>query len=196
VWRADGGVVSCADAAIGNRLCEALSVFPNPTAVDSDHRIANSFAAVGLHPKVLIDHSLLWRASAAFPSLSSAEEVDLVDKDATELGKTLPAEVEHVFVLRKGDSIACWASNIPVLQVGDHWIHSLEVETKAPYRRQGLARRVVGAALAHFKDENGTALWVCKSYNIPSLRLAESLGFVHHFSILHWRFEDEPAPRQ
>jgi GNAT superfamily N-acetyltransferase len=150
-----------------------------------------AFAALGSRPKVLIDHSLLWKGAGAPVEESSTDEVDLIDKESKELGMTLPQEVEHVFALWRGGAIACWASSIPVLQVGHHWINSIEVETKAPHRRQGLAKRVVGAMLSHFDAEHGTALWVCKSYNVPSLNLAESLGFIHHFSILHWRLPDE-----
>jgi len=187
VWSSMGGVVSCEDARLGSALVHVIQSSPDPLSPDIEKCSAELFADLGMDVSLMVDHSLLWRGP--FRPLAGApiEGIEFIARDSKAIGTELPAEVEHVLAIQKDSAVACWASNIPILNVGNHWIHSIEVVTMPLYRRQGLAKRVVSALLGHLASEDAAGLWVCKSFNIPSLNLALSLGFVYHFSVLHWR---------
>ncbi len=186
VWGPRGGVVSCEDARTGLALANVLQSSADPLSPDIERRSAELFADLGMDASLMVDHSLLWRGSCRPVAGTRAESVAFIARDSAAIGTELPAEVEHVLAIQRDSTVACWVSNIPILYAGDHSVHSVEVATMPAYRRQGLARCAVSAMLNHLASENATVLWVCKSLNVPSLNLALALGFVYHFSALHW----------
>jgi ribosomal protein S18 acetylase RimI-like enzyme len=186
VWGPRGGVVSCQDPDLARDLAAALRLSDWARPEDAVERIREVFSRRDVGGAWAVDHSLLWRSSLGpLPRVEAKVVRFLADKG--EVGTDLPEEVEHVLALFRGCAVVSWVSNIPVLRLRDHWIHSLRVETISSCRRQGLAKSVVAAMLDHLASENAAALWVCRATNVASWKLARSLGFLHHCCTLNWR---------
>ncbi|MEW6749784.1 MAG: GNAT family N-acetyltransferase [Candidatus Latescibacterota bacterium] len=64
-------------------------------------------------------------------------------------------------------------------------VADLGVETAPAYRRQGFARQVVGAVVAHVARRGGEALYSCHPDNLASLATARSVGFVPYANALY-----------
>jgi ribosomal protein S18 acetylase RimI-like enzyme len=61
------------------------------------------------------------------------------------------------------------------------------------YRGRGIARRLMEAAIAHIREQNGElALLSVRADNEPAYQLYLSLGFVHFDSITHLRLDGVP----
>lgn len=58
----------------------------------------------------------------------------------------------------------------------DDWLE-IGIETRAPYRGQGLARAAASAMIAKVLAAGLTPVWACRQENTGSLKLAQSLGF-------------------
>ena len=59
----------------------------------------------------------------------------------------------------------------------DDWLE-IGIETRAPFRGQGLARAVAVAMIGKCLASGLTPVWACRKENNASLMLAQSLGFV------------------
>ena len=55
---------------------------------------------------------------------------------------------------------------------------SMQVFTRPEYRGKGYGKLTASAATQTIVDDNKLALWVCQVENIPSRKIAESLGYV------------------
>ncbi len=68
----------------------------------------------------------------------------------------------------------------------DDWLE-IGIETRAPYRGQGLARAVATAMIAKCLASGLAPVWACRKQNTASLKLAQSLGFVVTKEVPFWR---------
>ena len=66
-------------------------------------------------------------------------------------------------------------SDIPYMQ---DTIYELGINTRPDCRRQGYAHKIAGAAISHALALGMTPIWSTAADNLPSKRLAQSLGFV------------------
>jgi len=185
VWSARGGTVACADASMRDRIAELLE-----PRVDCGEPVALA-GLLDILARELpllrcrIDVSLYCSGAPKAANRSSIYEVEMLSREASGLDD-IPDAVEHVSAIRDRDRVWSWASNIPALQVGDHWLHSVGVGTHPDQRRKGLATAVTAALMEHIASEGGAAIWVCEARNVPSLSLALKLGFQWHFSVITW----------
>jgi len=186
IWTGLGGVVLCRD----ETLAEVIAAVINEHVDDNYDVLVHKLDAVvgervpGASCRIDIGMYCCEPRPGVPAELSAAVGVRRRD----EVGMSdLPESVEHVFVIEDDSSIVSWASNIPVLQVGDHWIHSVGVGTDEGYRRRGYARAVTSAIAKHVADEGGATLWVCEANNVASFRLGRSVGYLEHHWVLNWR---------
>lgn len=68
----------------------------------------------------------------------------------------------------------------------DDWLE-IGIETRAPFRGQGLARAVAVAMVHKCFADGLTPVWACRKQNVGSFTLAQSLGFVVTKELPFWR---------
>jgi GNAT superfamily N-acetyltransferase len=186
IWTRGGGVVMCVDEALAAAI---VSVIDEHAGDDYAALVGRLQTVIGERvPGVScrIDMGMYCREPKADVPGELSAAVEILCREAAGV-PDLPESVEHVFVIRDGPKIASWASNIPVLQVGDHWLHSVGVGTDSGYRRRGYGKAVVTALVKHVADEGGATMWVCEAKNVASFGLARSVGYSKHDWVLNWK---------
>ncbi|MGD0113277.1 MAG: GNAT family N-acetyltransferase [Armatimonadota bacterium] len=186
IWTKDGGAVMCEDEALAASI---VSVIDEHSGDDYAALVGRLETVIGERvPGVScrIDMGMYCREPRADVPGELSATVEIRCRGAAGV-PDLPESVEHVFLIRDGPKIASWASNIPVLQVGDHWLHSVGVGTDPGYRRRGYGKAVVTALAKHVADEGGATMWVCEANNVASFRLARSIGYIEHDWVLNWK---------
>ena len=177
----DGSIVVCEDKNLAVDISEKIRALDHADSQETAYRLGEMLNSKTRETTWRVDCSLMWRGAPGSLLYNVTGNVEFFPRTAKGLPPGFPPTVEHVLAIKRGPLVASWVSNIPHLKIHDHWIHSLRVETRPEFRRQGLGKAVVSALLEHIAEEDGSALWVCKATNIPSLSLALSLGFVLHF---------------
>jgi len=94
------------------------------------------------------------------------------------------------FALRVGDTIASWC--LTVYASGDR--RELGLATTPVHRGHGFATLVAAATIDHAVGRGITPEWHCWDDNLPSIRVAEKVGFVEPERYTVFRFEIESAP--
>ncbi len=86
------------------------------------------------------------------------------------------------FVIRSADGAKLGSRGEVLASAGLNWrsdrFADIYVYTKSPHRRQGLGRGVVAALVDSVLKNGRTPLYVVQDINLPSINLAESVGFV------------------
>lgn len=92
------------------------------------------------------------------------------------------------FVIRHGQTGGTQGQGDIITSAGLNWqspnFAEVYVHTKSPFRRQGMGRSVVAAAVQYVLDSGRTPLYVADVDNGASIQLAESVGFVDNNSDL------------
>ena len=208
VWTPHGGVVACVDEALAHDIAEAVS-----------QHVGDDYAALFWKLHATLKRHLpagydLREAYAleqikdrtpgqpiAVCNLNVYLHCDTAPQTTSEMRDRIevlrPADVwpdceiayDHIFAIREGGVLASRAWNRPS-RIGEHRFHAFGAYTRREHQGKGLAKVVTAALLEHVVSEGGIALWSVLATNIPSLRLARSLGFVEDSWHFNWEVEE------
>jgi hypothetical protein len=185
IWTRRGGVVLCKDAALAGVVAAAICEHRGDDYAALVHGLETLIGERVRGVSCRIDMGMYCREPRPDVPLELAASVQILGRDESRV-PDLPESVEHVFVIRDGPVVASWASNIPILLAGIHWLHSVGVGTDTKYRRRGYAKAVATALAKHVADEHGATMWVCEASNSASFWLGRSVGYVEHDWVLNW----------
>ena len=91
------------------------------------------------------------------------------------------------FCLIQGEAILSWCLSV----FASENEFELGLATDAAYRNQGLATLTASACIDHCISHQLTPLWHCWGDNLPSIAVAEKVGFEKAFEYTVYRFELE-----
>jgi ribosomal protein S18 acetylase RimI-like enzyme len=94
---------------------------------------------------------------------------------------------KNVFAIKVNSKIVSYSWNIPQLKTEGFQFHAIGVKTMPDYRNQGFGKAVVTELLRYIMSDDNIALWCSDVKNIPSLKLAHSVGFTDYMLIFNWR---------
>jgi len=181
LWTDGGGVVACSDENLAASIVQLIVEHEG-----EDYMVLLSKLQEMLSKSLKLYLYFYCCSSPVLPNDDLRKSVEMLHPDDLKEYNLIAPNKEHVFAIRDGSVVVSHASNTPRDKVDNFRCHTVGVGTHPDYRRRGLGKAVVSALVEHVISEGGIVLWSANAKNIPSRRLACSVGFVEYIRHFSW----------